>query len=55
MGGGARGSAEGSFLNTKKRPQLLFMTAQIRAVLQVRVRLSVRVRVRRRGRGRGEG
>ena len=40
MGGGtagsaaARGSMDGSFLNTKKRPQLLFMTEQIRAVLQ---------------------
>ena len=42
VGGGAAGSAaargsasaDGSFLNTKKRPQLLFMTEQIRAVLQ---------------------
>ena len=32
--GMARGALEGSFLNTKKRPQLLFMTEQIRAVLQ---------------------
>jgi len=32
--GSARGSAYGSFLDSKKRPQLQFMAAQIRAVLQ---------------------